>query len=75
MQPKYGMNQLWIVIGLVGLAVIGLCIRIILKKDGRFSSTDIGRSEAMRKRGISCIRTQDAKERIKNKNKIDIKKL
>ncbi|MCQ2312140.1 MAG: hypothetical protein MJZ84_01650 [Paludibacteraceae bacterium] len=46
-----------------------------MKKDGRFSSTDIGGSEAMRKRGISCIRTQDAKERIKNKNKIDIKKL
>ncbi len=69
------MEQLWIVIGLVGLAVIGLCIRIILRKNGRFSSTDIGRSEAMRKRGISCIRTQDTKARLGNKNKIDIKKL
>lgn len=69
------MNQLWIVIVLVGLAFIGLSIRLLLKKDGRFSSTDIGHSEAMRKRGVSCIRTQDAKDRIGNKNKIDTKTL
>lgn len=69
------MSQLWVVIGLVGLAVIGLSIRVLLKKNGRFSSTDIGRSEAMRKRGIRCIRTQDAQARMENKNKIDTKKL
>ena len=36
-----------------------LCIRVIIKKDGRFPNTHIGGSPAMRKRGIKCAQTQD----------------
>ncbi len=68
------MAQLWIIILLLGLAVAGLCIRVILKKNGRFSSKDIGQSEAMHKRGIHCIRTQDVEMRHP-KHKIDVKSL
>ncbi len=68
------MDQVWIVIALLGLAFIGLSIRIIVKKNGQFSSKDIGQSEAMRKRGIHCIRTQDVQMRHP-KNKIDVKSI
>lgn len=69
------MKDILIVIGLVALAMILLCVRVILKKNGKFSSQDIGSSPAMRKRGIHCIRTQDWLERQENKNKIDVSKL
>lgn len=68
------MDQLWIVIILLALAFAGLSIRILIKKNGEFSSKDIGRSEAMRKRGIHCIRTQDVEMRHP-KNKIDVKSI
>lgn len=66
------MKEILIVIGLVAVAVILLCVRVILKKNGRFSSQDIGSSSAMQKRGIHCIRTQDWLERKGNKHKIDV---
>ncbi|MCQ2325342.1 MAG: hypothetical protein MJZ58_04045 [Paludibacteraceae bacterium] len=69
------MDKIWIGILLLGLGFVGLCVRIILKKNGRFSSKDIGQSEAMHKRGIYCIRTQDVEMRRPKKNKIDVKSL
>ena len=66
------MKEILIVIGLVAVAVALLAIRIILKKNGQFSSHDIGASEAMRKRGIHCIRTQDWLERQPKKYKEDM---
>ena len=36
-----------------------LCVRVILKKDGRFPDTHVDSSPALRKRGIACARTQD----------------
>lgn len=65
------MKEILIVIGLVAAAMALLAIRIILKKNGQFSSHDIGASEAMRKRGIHCIRTQDWLERQPKKYKIN----
>jgi len=58
---------------IVGLAVIGLCVRIILKKNGRFSSQHIGGNKAMRERGIHCVNTQDYE--MRHQQKINIKKL
>lgn len=57
----------------VAVAVLGLCVRIIMKKHGRFSSQHIGGSKAMRQRGIHCVNTQDYEER--HKNKITVKNL
>ena len=36
-----------------------LCVRVILKKDGRFPDTHVDSSPALRKKGIASARTQD----------------
>lgn len=66
---------IFIVIGLLALAVAGLSVRIILERDGRFGSHDVGASPAMRERGISCSRSQDRQARRTNPNKINPDKL
>jgi len=58
---------------LVALAVIGLSVRVLLKKNGRFSSQHIGASKAMRDRGIHCVNTQDYE--LRHQKKINIKNL
>ncbi len=50
---------------LVGLALIGLGIGMLIKKDGKFPETHIGRNPEMKKRGIHCVQTTDAQEREK----------
>jgi len=58
---------------LLALAMVGLCVRVILKKNGRFSSQHIGASRAMRERGIHCVNTQDYE--MRHQKKINIKNL
>lgn len=71
---KKSMKEIIIVILLVGLSIALLAVRIIIKKDGQFSSEDVGQSRAMRDRGIGCTRTQDRQARRVNPNRIDVKK-
>ena len=52
-----------IIVVLVGLSLIGLGIGMLLKKGGKFPNTHIGRSKAMRDRGIDCASSTDRKER------------
>lgn len=65
--------RILLIILLLGLAMIGLCVRVIVKKNGRFSSQHIGGNKAMRERGIHCVNTQDWEER--HKQKINVNKL
>ena len=44
---------------LLGLGVAGMCVRIIVKKNGTFHSQDVGQSKAMHERGVGCTRSQD----------------
>lgn len=44
---------------LLGLGVVGMCVRIIVKKNGTFHSQDVGQSKAMHERGVGCTRSQD----------------
>lgn len=48
---------------LVGVALVGLGLTMIIKKKGKFPNTHIGRSKAMRDRGIDCANSTDRKER------------
>lgn len=48
---------------LVGVAILLLCIKIILLKDGRFPNTHVGGQKAMQDRGISCHTSQDKQKR------------
>ena len=43
-----------------------LCIKLLFRKDGRFSSQHIHDSKAMRQRGIHCVMDQDREQRIKS---------
>ncbi|MCF0182941.1 MAG: hypothetical protein HUK01_01220 [Bacteroidaceae bacterium] len=58
---------------LLAIAMLLLCVRILLKKGGRFRAQHIGQSRAMRERGIACVQSMDATERAKLKNKQNIK--
>ena len=46
-------------IAVVALAMLFLCVRILLKKNGRFSSQHIGENKKMRDNGITCATSQD----------------
>jgi hypothetical protein len=54
------MNSIFTVIilsiALLGLCVAGLAITILVKKNGKFPDTEIGRNKNMRKLGIRCAR-------------------
>lgn len=50
---------------LIGIALVLLCIRIIIKKNGKFSSQHIGQSKALKAKGVSCAQSQDKQERQK----------
>lgn len=52
-----------IVVILLGLSLIGLGIGMLLKKGGKFPETHIGKSKAMKDRGITCANTTDRQER------------
>lgn len=57
---------------LLSLALIGLGITILVKKNGKFPDTHIGKNKAMKERGIHCANTTDRLER-QNYKPIDIK--
>ncbi len=41
---------------LMALILLGLSVSMLLKKNGRFPVTSIGRNKEMRKRGITCVK-------------------
>lgn len=69
------MKQLLIVIGFIAAAMLLLSVRIILKKNGKFSSQHISENKRMRQDGIHCATSQDREARRKNINKIDLKEI
>ena len=69
------MKEMVLVIAALVLAMVLLCVRIILKKDGKFSSQHISENKRMKQDGIHCATSQDREARRKNTNKIDIHKI
>lgn len=69
------MKQILIVIGVLAVAMLLLCVRILLKKNGKFSSQHISENKRMKQDGIHCATSQDRQARRKNTNKIDLKKI
>lgn len=49
-----------------------LCVKLLFKKNGRFSSPHIHDNAALRKQGIHCVLDQDkeAREKAKNAHKV-----
>jgi hypothetical protein len=52
------------VIIVLALCVVGLAIGLLVRKDGQFPETEIGRNRHMRQRGITCVK-QDEINRAK----------
>ena len=64
------MKELVLVIVALVLAMVLLCVRIILKKDGKFSSQHISENKRMREDGIHCATSQDRAARRNKTTKI-----
>jgi len=67
--------KLLLIIGFVALAVVLLSVRVILKKDGKFSSQHISQSKTMRERGIHCAVSQDRETKQQNAKKLNVAEL
>lgn len=58
---------------LLGIGILGMCVRIVLKKNGTFHSQDVGQSKAMHERGVGCTRSQDRKAQRGNPLRLNVK--
>ena len=52
-----------------------LCVRVVIKKNGKFSSQHISENKRMKQDGVHCATSQGREARRKNTNKIDIHKI
>lgn len=57
------------------LAMIGLALQTILKKNGRFPNTHIGSNKYMKENGITCAQTYDKIEQAKARKELQFKQL
>ena len=69
------MKEMIIAIIAVASCVILLAVRVILKKNGKFSSEHISKNKRMREDGIHCATSQDREARKKAKKKLDVNQL
>lgn len=51
---------------IIGIAVLLMSVRILLKKNGRFVKTHVSQSKAMRERGVTCVQSQEFAMRHKS---------
>lgn len=52
-----------------------LCVRILLKKGGKFSSQHISENKKMRENGIHCATSQDREARRDARKKMNVDEL
>jgi len=69
------MKEIIITIACIAIAVILLCIRVIIKKNGTFSSEHISENKRMKQDSIHCATSQDREARRKNKHQLDVNEL
>ena len=60
---------------ILGLGILGMCVRIILKKNGTFHSQDVGQSKAMHDSGVGCTRSQDRQAQRGNPLRLNVNDL
>ena len=56
------LKLLILTLAFVAISVMLLCVRILFLKNGRFPNTHVGGNKALRKKGVSCVQTQDYME-------------
>lgn len=60
---------------IIAIGVAFLCIKVLFRKNGTFSSQHIHDSEAMRQRGIHCVIDQDREMRQRPRTAVREKSL
>ncbi len=61
--------------GIMAFVFVGMSIKILLKKGGKFPNTHIGGNKNMKSRGISCAQTYDKIEQAKAKKEFRFKQI
>lgn len=56
-------ETLLITVLIIAICITLLCVKVIFKKNGKFSSLHIHDSQAMKDRGIHCVMDQDREAR------------
>lgn len=51
---------------IVAVAMVLFCVKLLFKKNGRFSSQHVHDNPALRKIGIHCVMDQDREARDRN---------
>lgn len=68
--------QLFVIaVVLVALCFIGLAVKVIVLKRGRFPNIHIGSNRALKERGITCAQTYDKTEQSKARKEYRFKNL
>lgn len=52
----------WLVlvsIGALGLCMAGLAFNMLVRKNGKFPETEVGKNKNMRKLGITCVKQEE----------------
>ena len=60
-------HTLLISVLIIAICIALFCVKLIFKKNGRFTSMHIHDSEAMKERGIHCVMDQDREAREKGR--------
>ena len=50
---------------ILGIGFIGFAITILVKKNGQFPETHIGKTDFLKKQGVTCATSQDKLEQAK----------
>ena len=58
---------------IIAIAMIFLLVKVLLKRNGEFSSQHIHDSQAMKERGIHCVMDQDREMRRKSRLAVEEK--
>lgn len=61
------LGKIVIITLIIAIAIAFLCVKVIFRRNGSFSSQHIHDSEAMRERGIHCVLDQDREMRTRNR--------
>jgi len=69
------LKVLLLAIALVGIAMAGMAITILVKKGGKFPNTHISGNKYLKQNGIYCAQTQDKIEQASGFKKVKFENL
>ena len=73
LRKKYMVKTLLVSILIIAAGMILLLVKVLLRRNGTFSSQHIHDSKAMQERGIHCVMDQDREMRRKSRFAVDEK--